>query len=48
MKTRPLTPAERKILDGFIQTMREEVIPQVVEDIYERERLAKESRKQLI
>ncbi len=48
MKTRPLTTYEREVFDDFVRTMREEVIPQVVEDIAERERLAQESRKRLL
>lgn len=45
---RPLDPTERAALESFQRTMQEEVIPQVVEDIAERERLAQESRKRFI
>jgi hypothetical protein len=45
---RPLTESERAALDEFCRTMREEVVPQIAEDVLEREILAFESRTRLL
>jgi len=44
----PLTEAEKAVLDEFCREMREHVIPQVSEEILEREFLAIESRARLL
>lgn len=45
---RPLTRAERAVLDVFCREMRDVVIPQVSDEILEREVLAIESRARLL
>ncbi len=45
---RPLTAAERAALDEFCREMRDVVVPQVAEDVLEREVLAIESRARLL
>lgn len=45
---RPLTPSEQTALAEFQRSMREEVIPLIVQDIYEREILAQVSRRRLL
>jgi hypothetical protein len=45
---RPLTQPERAALDDFCRAMREEVVPQIAEDVLEREVLAVESRARVL
>jgi len=48
LKLRPLTAEEKAALDEFCRTMREEVVPQVSDEVLEREVLAIESRARLL
>lgn len=45
---RPITGAEKAVLDEFCREMREDVIPQVSDEILEREFLAIQSRARLL
>ncbi len=45
---RPMISDESAVLDEFCRTMREEVIPQVAEDVLEREFSVIESRARLL
>ncbi len=45
---RPLTQAEKAVLDEFCREMRDVVIPQVSDEVLEREVLTIESRARLL